>query len=42
MCIGGDRTELELYELDGKKVEYTMCPADNATAGSWAGVRLVN
>jgi hypothetical protein len=21
---------------------YTMCPADNATAGSWAGVGLVN
>jgi hypothetical protein len=22
--------------------QYTMCPADNATAGSWAGVGLVN
>jgi hypothetical protein len=21
---------------------YTMCPADTATAGSWAGVGLVN
>jgi hypothetical protein len=22
--------------------DHTMCPADNATAGSWAGVGLVN
>jgi hypothetical protein len=22
--------------------KYTMCPADNATAGSWAGIALVN
>jgi hypothetical protein len=33
------------YKYHASKIDikiYTMCPADNATAGSWAGVGLVN
>jgi hypothetical protein len=29
-------------EILSKDIGYTMCPDDTATAGSWAGIGLVN
>jgi hypothetical protein len=47
VCGVGDFFENKMVQnyvrpKDHNNIVHTMCPADTATAGSWAGVGLVN
>jgi hypothetical protein len=41
-CEHSHRLEIHRHPVPKKRMWYTMCPDDTATAGSWAGIGLVN